>query len=210
MVEYRAMLGKRTKANMSNYSNKLRREFSDFSFTVATGEGIDPSVIREIVAMNRSRMREKKTTSAIDSNLEHNIVEFSRKYGIVGTVRLNGRIAAGTICYRVGDHCYADVIAHDSAYNKYSIGQVCIYLMIQSLIARGIHAFHMAGGECEYKSRLLGVNNDIYFVSIFRSELKKKIGLIRNIGKFGHLAGYMDMLKYNYIGRLKEYILGRN
>jgi hypothetical protein len=203
MAAYRSLLGKRTKANMSNYSNKLRREF-DFSFDLAFGKQIDPSTIREIISLNRMRMRSKGMISAIDAALEERIIRFSQSYGIVGTVRLDGRIAAGTICYGVGGHCYADVIAHDPAYNKYSIGQVCIYLMIQSLIERGMRFFHMAGGDNDYKFRLLGVGRDLYSVSIFRSELIKKIGLFRHIEKHRYVTTLRDLLKYQYVGRIKE------
>jgi CelD/BcsL family acetyltransferase involved in cellulose biosynthesis len=203
MAAYRSLLGKRTKANLSNYSNKLRREFN-FAFDLAAGKEIDPAAIREIIGLHRLRMRNKKMVSAIDAALEDKIIRFSRSYGIVGTVRLNGRVAAGTICYGVGGHCYADVIAHDPAYNKYSIGQVCIYLMIQSLIERGMHAFHLAEGRNDYKYRLLGENRDLYFLSIFRSELVKGIGVFRHIDRFRYATTLKNMLKYKYLGRTKE------
>jgi hypothetical protein len=207
MAEYRKRLGKRTKANLSNYTNKLRREFPDFAFITATGKEIDPKAVKKIITLNRSRMRSKKAFSAIDRSREKKIIQFAERYGIVGTITLNNRIAAGTICYIVGGHCYADVIAHDQTYNKYSIGRVCIYLLIEALIERGVGYFHMGSGEDDYKNKMLSVPHDVYFMSIFRTRLRKKIGAVKHLGKHTKMKPYIKMIKYNYIWRLRETLL---
>jgi hypothetical protein len=204
MAEYRLRLGRRTKANMSYYYNKLRREFPDFSFSVATGEDIDPLTVGKIIEMNRSRMKSKKLRSAIDAELERKIIQFSGKYGVVATITLNGRLAAGTICYGVGNHCYADIIAHDENYNQYSIGRVCIYLFINALIERGYRFFHMGSGEYEYKERMLGRKHDVYSMSIFRSGIDKQIGLVRHARRHKYIKMATDLLKYRYLWRLRE------
>jgi hypothetical protein len=204
IAEYRSQLGKRTRANLSNYYNKLKREFDDFSFTIATTENIDPAVISTIIAMHRTRMLSKKTTSAIDTNHEENIIQFAGKYGIAGTITIHDRIAAGTICYVVGKHCYAEVIAHDPAYSKYSIGRVCIYLLIEALIEKGVIFFHMGFGEADYKNKMLSVKYDVSSASIFRTKFHEITGQIKHVSKLRIIKAYKNMIKYNYILRLKE------
>jgi CelD/BcsL family acetyltransferase involved in cellulose biosynthesis len=193
--EYRAKLGRHTKSNMNNYHNKLRREHDDFAFTVRASDQVDSAVVRKIIEMNRLRMDSKKIGSAFDRSLEDKMVEFAKKYGLVATISVNGRIAAGTVCYEVGNHCYAEVISHDPAYNKYSIGRVCIYLTIQSLIERGRQAFHMLWGENEYKYRFIGVKQDIYFVSIYRSEAHKIMSAFKHVAKYRYSIMIKDILK---------------
>jgi len=204
IAEYRSRLGKRTRANLSNYYNRLKREFDDFSFTVATAADIDPVVISTIIAMHRERMLSKKTISAIDADHEKKIIQLARKYGIAGTITIHGRIAAGTICYVVGKHCYAEVIAHDPAYSKYSVGRVCIYLLIEALIERDIDFFHMGFGEAEYKHKMRGEMEDLCHASIFRTKFHEITGQIKHVSKFRFIKAYKNMIKYNYILRLKK------
>jgi CelD/BcsL family acetyltransferase involved in cellulose biosynthesis len=174
---------------------------------VARGEDIDPLTVGKIIEMNRSRMKSKKLRSAIDAELEEKIIHFSGKYGVVATITLNGRLAAGTICYGVGNHCYADIISHDQDYNEYSIGRVCIYLFISALIDRGFRFFHMGSGEYGYKERMLGRKQDVYFMSIFRSRIDKQIGLIRHARKHKYIKMARDLVKYRYLWRLRENFL---
>jgi hypothetical protein len=204
LSEYRSRLGKRTKANLNNYTNKLRRECPDFSFSVTTAEEIKPDDISTIIDMNRARMKAKKSFSAIDADREEKIIQFAAQYGIVGVISANGCIAAGTICYLVGNHCFADVISHDQAYNRYSIGRICVYLLIQNLIERGIRFFYMGAGEVEYKQKMLSVPQDIYAVSVFRTSINKVFGRLKHMARYGSVKPYLKMIKYNYIWRFKE------
>ena len=211
LEEYRARLGKHTKSNMNNYCNKLKKEQKDFSFDVVAAGDVDPAVVSRLIEMNRSRMESKEVRSAFDSALVARTQALARSYGLVATIRVNGEIAAGTVCYEVGDQCYAEIIAHDPAYSRYSIGQVCIYLTIKALIERGRVAFHMLWGENDYKFRFLGERHDIYFMSIYRSKLHKSLGALTGFGRsrYWELAkGLRDQcvrtVKARLAGRAKQ------
>lgn len=197
---YQAQLGKQTRKHLKYYRNRLQREFDDFTFHVATTHDIDPSVIDRIIEMNRSRMKNKNIQSGYNNLFETRIVEFCRHYGMISTVSAGGRIVAGTICYEVGDHTYLEAVSHDPEYNRYNPGQVCLYLTLKHTIEKGSTSFHMLWGENEYKFRLLGVKQDLYFLSIFRS-YTSKISSTPKVVK--HFCSYafkqMDYLMKKYI-----------
>lgn len=177
LAEYRSRLGKHTKRNLSNYLNRLTRLYSDFTFeTTARGEA-DPAVISRIIEMNRLRMESKKITSGFDADLENRVIHFSRTYGCTGTVRVGGKVVAGTLYYEVGNHCYLEALSHDPAYDQDRLGQVCLYLTVKHAIEQGRAAFHLLWGEYDYKYRFLGVKEDLHFVSVYRSRLHKLLSL---------------------------------
>jgi CelD/BcsL family acetyltransferase involved in cellulose biosynthesis len=170
---YHVRLGKQTQKHIRYYLNRLQREFHDFAFHVATAHEIDPAVIGRIVEMNRLRMKNKNVRSGFSTVFEKRIIEFCKYYGVVSTVSIKGRIVAGAVSYAVGNQSYLEVIAHDPEYNKYNAGQVCLYLTVKHMVESGGASFHLLWGENEYKYRFLGVKEDLYFMSIYRSYSSK-------------------------------------
>lgn len=166
---YHAQLGRQTQKHIRYYINRLQREFSDFTFHVDEPHATDPAVIGRIIDMNRLRMKGKSVRSGYGSTSAARITEFCRHYGLVSTVSVGGRTVAGAICYEVGNHGYLEAISHDPDYNRYNVGQVCLYLTVKHLIEKGRDSFHMLWGENEYKYRFLGVKQDLYFISMYRS-----------------------------------------
>jgi len=199
--EYNSKLGKRTRKHIRYYINRLQREFDDFTFHVAATHQINPTEISRIIEMNRLRMRGKNIRSGFDNLFESRIREFCRHYGLVSTVSIRGKIVAGAICYEVGNQAYLEAISHDPDYNKYNAGQVCLYLTIKHMIEQGRDSFHMLWGENEYKYRFLGVRQQLYFISIYRS-YSAKLASIPRLAK--HTCSYIfKQLEY----LTKKYII---
>jgi len=197
---YHSQLGKQTQKHIKYYINRLHREYSNVAFHVAAAHETDASVIGRIINMNRLRMKDKNIRSGFDNVFEERIAEFCRYYGLVGTMSLGDKIVAGTICYEVGSQVYLEAISHDPDYNKYNVGQVCLYLTVKHMIERGAASFHMLWGENEYKYRFLGVKENLYFISIYRSYSSK----LRSIPKLAqHTCSYifrqLDYLTTKYI-----------
>ncbi len=197
---YHAQLGKQTQKHIRYYINRLQREFNDFTFNVAATHETDPVIISRIIEMNRLRMKAKNINSGFDNAFEARIIEFCRQYGLVSTISINGKIVAGAICYEVGDQAYLEAISHDPDFNKYNAGQVCLYLTVKHMIESGKDTFHMLWGENEYKYRFLGVKQELYFISIYRSYSSKLLSIPR-VAK--HVCSYifkqLDYLTKKYI-----------
>ena len=166
---YDSSLGNKIKRNMRYYLGKLQCEYPDYKFEVTPTGHAEPSLIRKIIALNRSRMESKSIHSGYDAALENNVAEFSGKYGAVATIRIKDSVVAGIICYDMGSHVFGETIAHDSNYNKFSIGQICFYLTLKHFIGKGSKYFHTMDGSYEYKYRFLGVNQSLISLSIYRS-----------------------------------------
>jgi hypothetical protein len=202
--EYRSKLGKQTQKHIKYYTNRLKKEFEDFTFHVSATHEIDPAVIGRIIEMNHMRMKGKNIRSGFDSLFQERIIEFSRFYGLVCTVSVQGKIVAGAICYEVGNQAYLEAISHDPEYNKYNVGQVCLYLTVKHLIEKGRNSFHMLWGENEYKYRFLGVKQELYFISMYRSYTYKILS-IPQLAKhtYSYLLRQLDYLTKKYI--IKRY-----
>lgn len=170
---YHSSLSKHTRKNIKYYLNRLQK-YDDFAFHISATHEIDPSVISSIIEMNRLRMKSKNIRSGYTSRFEKQIMEFCRHYGVISSISFQGRIAAGTICYEVGDQTYMEIISHHPDFDKDRVGQVCLYLTIRQMIEKGKVSFHMLWGENEYKYRFLGVKHELSFLTVYRSAFAKR------------------------------------
>lgn len=166
---YRARLGKATRSYLNRYLNKLRRDFPAVRHEVYLQEEINPHHLRQIIDMNRARMAGRNKESYIDEAEAQRIVDMALRCGLVSLITIDGRVCAGAINFRIGDHYFLKVIAHDSAYNDYRLGTLCCYLSICECIARGGKEYHFLWGRYDYKYRLLGVQRDLDHVAVYRS-----------------------------------------
>jgi hypothetical protein len=166
---YRTRLGKSTRSYISRYLNKLRRDFPTLRHDVYTRDEVNEEHVRAIIAMNHARMADKHRLSYIDDAEAERILHFTRKFGMVSVVTIDGRLCAGTINFRIGDNYFLKVIAHDSAFNDYGLGTLCCYLTICECIARGGREYHFLWGRYEYKYRLLGVQRNLDHIALYRS-----------------------------------------
>jgi hypothetical protein len=197
---YHAKLGRQTQKHIKYYLNRLQREYADFTFQAAATHEIEPGVISRIIEMNRLRMQSKNIRSGFDNLFKKRIMEFCRDYGLVSTVSIQGKIVAGAICYEVGNQAYLEAIAHDPDYNKYNVGQVCLYLTVKYMIEKGRDSFHMLWGENEYKYRFLGVKQDLYYISIYKSYSSKLMSIPKLAQHtYSYLFRQLDYLTKKYI-----------
>jgi hypothetical protein len=149
-------------------------------------------------------MKSQKITSVFDTDYEHKIIEFCRTYGVVGFITVKNRIVAGAICYQVGTHCYAHIISHDYDYNKYSIGMVCNLLLVEALIKRGVHKFHLDTGEMEFKYRLLGVKKITCNYTVYRNSAHKMLGNIIYFRKNEYMSRLINFIKFRIVQNIKH------
>jgi len=187
--EYVASLGKNTRRNIKRYTKKLHECFPSFRYEVFENDEVDEQAIRDIVNLNRARMAGKNKVSAIDADETERIIILARECGLVSVARINGRVCAGGISFRVGANYFLSVIAHDSAYDNFSLGILCCYLTICECIARGGKEFHFLWGEYEYKYTLLGVKRDLDKLAIYRSyaQMLRKWNVVLNTVFHGYM-----------------------
>lgn len=173
--EYRAQMGKSTRAYINRYLNKLKRDFPDMQFELRPAHELDEGVLRHIIALNRQRMAGKGKVSINDDALAERIIHLATDCGLVGVLKLGDRIVAGTINYQVRDNYFLEVIAHDPAYNDYRVGTLCCYLTVCECIARAGAEYHFLWGQDEYKTRLLGKPRVLEDLVIYRSRMHQLV-----------------------------------
>ena len=167
---YLDALGKQTKKHIQYYVNRINKSYSNFSFEIFETNNIFDKTIARIIEMNRNRITHKGKKNGIDSLYESRIIQFSKIYGLVGICKVDDAIIAGTLCYKINRNAFLPVIAHDDNYNKYNAGQICLFLTIQHLINSKIAFFHMLWGRSEYKYRFGAKDDNLYFLTIYKSK----------------------------------------
>jgi len=168
-AEYTARLSKKTREQMRSARNRIRRDFPSFTEETLFREDIGIDLVREIVGLSRDNIMAKKKMFGIDEDEILRIARLAKRTGVANVLRIDGRVCAGTINYTDGTSCLGEVIAHDSAYDRYSLGALTAYTTICGSIARGERAFHMGGGRNPYKAKLLGVRQDMDCLVLYRS-----------------------------------------
>lgn len=170
--DYRARLGKNLRKTINQYTNKLERSYPSFCFKIAVMEEIQQQQLIDILQLHKARMRHKnKTLNTTDEEIEK-IIGLAKVCGLVGVAIIDGRVCAGQICWRAGEHFFARTIAHDPKFDQYRLGTLCCYLTICECIARGGKEFHFLWGRHEYKSSFLGIERDFDRVVIYRSRVQ--------------------------------------
>lgn len=169
--EYQSALGKNMRRNIKRYTATLQQDFPSYRYQVHVQQDIAEKDLRDIIQLNRVRMAGKNIVSRIDEEEADWIVALAKRCGIVGVATIDGRVCGGAIGFRIGDNYFMHVIAHDPAFNDYSLGILCYYQTICEGIARKGKRFHLLPGRYEYKYRLLGELREIASVDIYRSRL---------------------------------------
>ncbi len=169
---YHASLGKNTRRNLKRYGERLLRDFPSYHYEVREGCDVDQQDVRSIIDLNIVRMASKNKVSAYSPEEKERLVGLVRHCGLVGIARIDGRVCAGALSFRSGDNYALSVLAHDPAYNDYSLGVLCAYHIICDCIERGATEFHFLWGRYDYKFLLMGKERALENLSIYRSGFK--------------------------------------
>lgn len=168
VADYTASLGKSTRSNLKYYKGKLEKSFSSVSFQVYEKDKIDEQLIYDLIKLSEIRISAKKVNFRINGDCAKRIVELARLCGIVNVISVDGQICAGAISYRLGASQFTEVIAHDDKFKNYSPGMLCFYQAICDSIGKGVKRYHLGGGKLNYKVWLLGVQQDMEQLEIYR------------------------------------------
>ena len=168
---YLAQLSSSMRRHVKRYTKKIDEAKPDWQFKVySTGE-IDEETIRAVIELNRMRMAGKNKESGIDEKETTRLIRMARECGMIGVIVVDGKIRSGTLCFRIGDNYFLNVIAHDPQYDEYWLGTLGCYLTARECIARGGKEFHLLWGRYNYKFMLSGVQRDLNNAVIYRSRV---------------------------------------
>jgi hypothetical protein len=169
---YLLSLGKSTRQNISHYSKVIQRHLPSFEFKICASQDLTDVLIRKIIRFSCARISAKNQVSLHDEENTQKLVQLICQHGFVGVATIDGQVCAGAICSKLDTNYFLHVLAHDPLYDRYSLGTLCCYLTIRASIVNGGKTFHFLWGRMDYKYRLLGVQNDLQRVVVYRSHLQ--------------------------------------
>ena len=161
----------------AQYRSQVRRNIrrmqslhSSFVFELHEKEAVDPRDVSSIIDMNTARMTLKKKKASIDAVEKTRIMDFVRKRGFVGVIRIQGELRAGVILYRLGNNYALRTLAHDAAYDHYSIGITALVLTIERAAMEKIGGtFFFGWGDEGYKRRLGAHQRELRRLIVYRT-----------------------------------------
>ena len=190
--EYYKELGSSTRQRIRNRKGRLSKDFPDIQFTAKYGEDIDELIVDQIIELNCVRMKSKGSIPGIAKEDRKKIYDYSKVYGCVVYIEIDGKLVAGCISTILNKSVFMHVFSHDNDFSKYNLGEVCMFYLIQTSIENEMSTFHFLWGRTEFKKRLLGQNNELYFYYIFR------------LYSMNYLISRTQILLANIVNILKE------
>lgn len=166
--EYTSNIGKKTMAGIRYQTNKLGKAFPSLYSKTFVADEIDEAHIRAIIRFSEQRIRTDDPGFSYDVQA---ICTLAKQCGFVHVLFIDGRICAGSVNYRIGDHYFGETLGQDVQYQKYSLGKLCVYQTICAAIARGGKKFYLGGGAFDFKTHLLGEPLSMDALKIYRSRL---------------------------------------
>jgi hypothetical protein len=199
-------LGKNTRRNIKRYNEAILRANPSYCYKILSNEEINEDLICHIIGLNKERMAGKNKISVFDDKETQWIIAIAAASGLVGIVTIDGRICAGSICCRIADNYYMLVIAHDSAYNDFSLGTLCCYQTICECIDRGGKELHFMWGRLDYKYTLQAVQRGYDQLDIYRT----RADLFRNLNVVlkTALTGHIREAKFWLLDRERQHDIG--
>lgn len=191
MDAYLKSLGTSTRKKIKLMTNRIARDFPDFKVHYFEKSDILFEYIQEIASLNRDRMKTKGINSFNNEKECKLLYQYATTsgFGLLCVCTINDRIVGGTINFIIREHAYMQVIAHDNAFNNYSVGQIALINATKFLIEeKKIKHYHLLNGNLQYKYLHGGIRHDRYNFRIFRNNdlyyWSEKIKLsIKNIFK---------------------------
>lgn len=172
--DYTSSLGKRTRKNLRNYENRLRREHPEAVVRVFAPSRQELSrLVDDFVAWNAARMRERGTVSSFEreagrrEKLERLLIEGGVEAQLT---TLSGRPAAVEFTFRIGNEATIFAGAFDPRYEDLHLGFLSTYWAVLEVIRHGCRRCHLLWATGDYKRRLGALPQTATRLSVFRDQ----------------------------------------
>ena len=167
--DYYKSLGRSTRQHVKNRKVRLLNDYPNAQFICKYKKDIDKQIIEQIIQLNIDRMLKKGKIPGRSNSDVDDFFRYSQYYGCVSYIEIDGKVLAGCISTILDKRIFSHVIAHDSEFSKYSLGEVCALYLIQVSIENELLALHSLWGESDMKNRLLAKPNSVYSYIIYKN-----------------------------------------
>ncbi len=198
VYDYLTSLGKNTQRNLRRYRERLLRDHPGFAFGVVPRAEIGAEHLRTLQRLSCERLDGKGRTSTIDDTEFHRLRQLSAHYGLVTQARIGDQVVGGMLCFVIGDGISFRIIAHDPAWNDYSLGFLIYFMTICEAIRLGCTTMNFGWDHYPYKLRLGGHRRRLAMLTLYRSRL----ACVRDAG--GLLARRVAQLRQDLVMSLRD------
>ncbi len=200
---YHAMLGKSTRKTIRGYGNRVARELPGLQWECRDARSMSQqeqrALVRTLQRYKRDSMQERGKQAAIDRRDTARLLVLARECGLFGIARVDGRVVAGSLACRFGDHYVMLLSAADPALARLRLGFLACYWAVCDCISHQARACHLLWGRYDYKAQLLGQLRVLRRVQLYRSRLTM-LGLPASVMRMVWQAmlhrGRQSVLKY--------------
>ena len=216
---YRALLGKSTRKTIKGYGNRIERELPDLRWECCDARNMSlleqRSLVRTLQRFKRDSMQKRGKQAAIDRRDTARLLLLARDGGMFGIARVHGRIVAGSLACRFGDHYVMLLSAADPALAHLRLGFLACYWSVCDCISRQASACHLLWGRYDYKVQLLGRLMELHKIQIHRSRLSMcshSVSAAMMIWQAIRHQGRRCLLKYSreVIKIINKFLYGNN
>jgi hypothetical protein len=168
--QYLQTLGSKTRKHLPYYLRRLEREWGDnLAVVPCFGPAVTRELYREILDLNRQRMRKHHRESAWHPGVVEQRWPIVQERGLLYGVYYRKKLVAGTLSFLHGRNAYLIVLAHDPKFDRLNLGSVVLWLTLQHLIRLQLGCFHLMWGASFYKTQLGGKIEPLFRVTGFAS-----------------------------------------
>ena len=184
--EYYASLGKRTRKNVRNFENRLRREHPDVVTTIAEAGDRAGDLMDQFLRWHLARAERQGIVSGYVTRPAQfsQVTELVRGAAEAQTTTIDGRLAAVEFVFFVGAEATLYAGSFDAAYEGLELGFLSTYWAIRETARRGARRCHLLWGTDYYKTLLGACPVAATRLSVFRSEAAR----LRSLGEAREVA----------------------
>jgi CelD/BcsL family acetyltransferase involved in cellulose biosynthesis len=172
VAEYDASLGKRTRGNLRNFQNRLRRDFPDVRTDVVPAGERTEELLAQLIEWKNDWFRAQGRQSFWEELPQQQDLYLTllKRSSEARVTTLAGAPAAIRFMCPVGRATVSLQGAFDPAYRAYRLGLLSSYWAICDAIERGMSQVNLLWGTTGYKAHLGATPRTAYQISVFRSQ----------------------------------------
>ena len=165
------LISRELRRDIEREERRANEELSGVEFEIIEGARLTPEALSEAADLVETHLLRKDPASAWRAAEVTATYATYAARGFIARLVSGGRPIAVALCKRhKRDECYLFAAAHDERLTKQSLGKICLYRLIESLIADGVRRLHMGGGDFGYKSRFGAVERPLYVAEVNRTD----------------------------------------
>lgn len=171
--DYNASLGKRTRGNLRNFQNRLRRDHPDVSTEIVVPGAGAAELFDQFLAWKNDWFHARHGYATFWEDKPEfvgKVKALACRRGEVQVTTIDDTPAAIRFLFPVGDSTVSLQGSFDPQYQQYRLGLLASYWAICDAVERGLRQVNLLWGTTDYKGHLGATPRPATQLSVFRSQ----------------------------------------